>query len=221
VARLFVGPREHDLISDLTKELCKDISGQKIYYYSISVDRTHTHPVYNEAPDKVFDPPIEIEALVSPPEYGTVTNTFGIDQTFKIDVYIQWRDLIDKNIDMEMGDFFSYGEILYEIASINFLKPVYGQIEHKDGVKVTGIRARQGQLNVRVLGPTDVSRTDPDAVQDEFVQQRGERENKLGPTNDRRELIEGGTLDPALTGPREISHVGGGAGGRSPAFYDE
>lgn len=221
MARLFVGPREQDFISDVTKELCKDVVGQKIFYYSVSADMTHTHPVYDEAPDKVFDPPIEVEALVGPPEYGTVTNAFGVDMTFKVEVYVQWKDLVDKGIDVEVGDFFTYGEVLYEIVSVNFLKPVYGQVEHKDGVKVSGVRARQGQLKVRPLGPTDISRSDADAVQDAFVQQRGERENRLGLTNDRRELIAGGTLDPALTGPREVSHTGGGPGGRSPAFYDE
>ena len=219
--RLFIGPREQIFISDLTKELVKDVNGQKIYYYAVSETKTRAHPVYGEAPQKVFEPPVEIEALVAPPEFGATTTGFGVDQTFKIEAYVQWKDLIDKKISVETGDFFTYGEILYEISSVNFMRPIYGQIEHKDGVKVIGVRARQGQLKVRPIGPTDASRSDPGAVQEEFYQQRGERGNAQGPTNDRREMIENGPLEPALTGPREISHVGGGPGGRRASFYDE
>ncbi len=39
MARLFVTPREVNFINDLTKELIKDVIGQKIYYYSISESR--------------------------------------------------------------------------------------------------------------------------------------------------------------------------------------
>lgn len=221
MARLFIGPREQAFMSDITKELLKDIVGQKIYYYSISADRTKTHPVYEEAVEKVFDPPVEVDALVASPEYGTTVNDFTVDQTYKVEAYVQWKDAVDKGLDPSMGDFFTYGDITYEITSVNFMKPVYGQIEHKDGIKLTGVKAREGLLKVRPHGPTDVSFSDPDAVQETFVQQRGERENRLGPTNDRRELYENGTLDRPLSGPREVAPRGAGPGGKKPAFYDE
>lgn len=209
-------------MSDITKELIKDVAGQKIFYYSISASRTNAHPVYDESPNKVFDPPIEIEALVGAPEYGTTVTETGIDQTFKIEVYIQWRDIVDKGIEVIMGDFFTYGDITYEISSVNFMKPIYGQIEHKDGVKVTGVKAREGMFKVRkVHGPTDYGHSDEGAVQTTFVQQRGATENALGPTNDVRELQRNGTLDPPITGPKEVSPRGAGVGGKSPAFYGD
>ena len=62
MARLFITPREIDFISDLTKEIIKDVVGQKIYYYRIREDLTDTHDVYEEAENKVFNPPVEIEA---------------------------------------------------------------------------------------------------------------------------------------------------------------
>ena len=64
MARLFITPREIDLISDLTKELIKDVVGQKIYYYKVREDLTDIHDVYEEAPEKVFNPPVEIDARV-------------------------------------------------------------------------------------------------------------------------------------------------------------
>ena len=62
MARLFVTPREIDYISDLTKEITKDVIGQKIFYNKIREDLTNVHDVYEEAPDKVFNPPVELDA---------------------------------------------------------------------------------------------------------------------------------------------------------------
>ena len=35
MSRLFLGQREADFISDLTKEFIKDVAGQKSYYYTV------------------------------------------------------------------------------------------------------------------------------------------------------------------------------------------
>ena len=56
MARLFITPKEIDFISDLTKEITKDIIGSKIYYYSVREDISNVHDIYEEAIDKVFDP---------------------------------------------------------------------------------------------------------------------------------------------------------------------
>jgi len=64
MARLFITPREIDFINDLSKELIKDVVGQKIYYYSVRPDVMNIHDVYEESPDKIFDPPVEIEGRV-------------------------------------------------------------------------------------------------------------------------------------------------------------
>jgi hypothetical protein len=64
MARLFITQRELNFISDITKEIIKDVVGQKIYYYPVSEKKTKSHPVYNEALKKFYDNPIEIECLV-------------------------------------------------------------------------------------------------------------------------------------------------------------
>lgn len=216
--RLFASDKDLAFISDINKELIKDIIGQKISYYSVSELKTKIHTVYNESPEKIFDDPIEIEVLADSPENRTKFDRFGFEEDFTLELYIQWRDLVDKGIEVNVGDFFQYGENFYEIHQMNFIKTIFGQVEHKDGVRVWAKKARASQFKEKLLGPTDIS--DPDGVQKEFVQQRGQKENRLGPTGDKRELQERGILEKPLTGPKEVSERGD-TDGKGPSFYGE
>ena len=222
MARLFITPRELNFISDITKEIIKDVVGQKIYYYPISELKTQTHGVYNEALQKVYDNPISIDALVDNNfQTDTKIDKFGIDAQFKMEVFIQHRDLVDKGINVGIGDFFSFSDVFYEITERVFMRNIYGLPEHKDGVKLVGVKAREGLFKAPTIGPTDISRPDSDAVQTEFHQQRGDAYDKNGePTGDKRDLVSNGVLDKPLTGPREISSSGDVEGVGS-AFYDE
>jgi hypothetical protein len=92
--------------------------------------------------------------------------------------------------------------------------------EHKDGIRIVGTKARQGLFDTKVLGPTDISYTDPDAVQETFVQQRGIDEDPNDPNGDVRDLVKKGVLDEPLTGQKEISNKGDSTGAGS-SFYDE
>ena len=111
MARLFITPREIDFISDVTKEIVKDVIGQKIFYYSISMTKTKVHEVYDEAPEKIFENPIEIDAMVNWTPEEIRTNQFGSEETYEIEVFLHYRDLLDKGIDISEGDFFSFGSI--------------------------------------------------------------------------------------------------------------
>jgi hypothetical protein len=221
MARLFITPRELNFISDITKELIKDVVGQKVYYYPVSEHKTQTHGIYNEALKKVFDNPIALDALVDNNfQSDTKIDQFGIDAQFKIEVFIQHRDLVEKGINVAIGDYFSFSDIFYEVTERVFMRNIYGMPEHKDGVKLVGIRVRESQFKALVVGPTDISRPEADAVQTTFVQQRGVDVNKEGETADVRDLVKNGVLDGPLTGPREVSGLGDSTGSGS-AFYDE
>jgi hypothetical protein len=222
MSRLFITARELNFISDITKELIKDVVGQKIYYYPISENKTKTHEIYNEALQKFYDNPIAIDALVDGNfQTDTKIDKFGIDAQYKIEVFVQYRDLVDKGINISIGDFFSFSDIFYEITERTVMRNIFGLPEHKDGVKLVGNKAREGLFSTPTLGPTDISRTDSDAVQDTFVQQRGEELDQNGnPTGDKRELVQNGVLDSPLTGPKEVSPKGDLTNAGS-SFYDE
>ena len=220
MARLFVTERELNFINDIMKEVVKDVIGQKIYYYSISEIKSRVHDVYEESPNKIFENPIEIDALVKYSGQEVKTNRFGSEEYYNIECYIQERDLIDKQIDVREGDFFSYGETFFEIIKAPRSDVIFGQIEHKSYVTVSGKQARKGQFITKVFGPTSEAYSDPDAVQSTFVQQRGFEENRLGKTGDVRDLQRTGVLDAPLTGPAEVSPAGDPENVGS-AFYDE
>ena len=220
MGRLFITPREINFISDLTKEVMKDVIGQRVFYYSISALRSQVHDVYNEAPEKIFDNPIDLDALVEWQPTKTMTNEFGLEKKADIKLWVHARDLIDKGINLSEGDFFSFGERFYEVLSFNPSEVVYGEVEHKTGYEVMGKQARQTQFVARIFGPTDEKFSDVDAVQRTYIQQRGVATNRNGATGDVRELQKNGTLDTPLTGPKEVSPKGDD--GRSgSSFYDD
>lgn len=212
MARLFITPRELNFISDITKEIIKDVNGQVIYYYPISEIKTEAHAVYNEAIEKIFDNPIEIDAMVSANfQEDTKIGRFGPDAQYKLEAYVQYRDLVDKGIEISLGDYFSFSSLFYEITNVTVMRNIYGQAEHKDGIKIVGTKVRETQFKTKLLGPTDIADTQEGAVQKTFVQQRGETENAEGPTGDKRDLQQ--IIDKPLTGPKEISERG--------ALFDE
>lgn len=224
MARLFITPRELDFISDITKEVIKDVIGQKIYYYAVSEIKTKTHDVYNEAIKKVFDNPIAIDALVDRSfQTDTKIDQFGADAQYKIEAYVQYRDLIDKGINVVLGDFFSFSDVFYEITERVVMRNIYGQAEHKDGIKLIGTKARDGQFKALTVGPTDIARPEADAVQKEFEQQRGFKENTHGPTGDVRDLQKQGVLDAPLTSTKKVNEAGAAEDNshHGSSFYDE
>tara|TARA_R100001594_G_scaffold144257_1_gene193109 strand:- start:1340 stop:2002 length:663 start_codon:yes stop_codon:yes gene_type:complete len=218
MSRLFVTEREINFINDTAKEIVKDVIGQKIYYFSVSEVKSKVHDVYEEAIEKVFEEPIELDALVKYSPQEIRANKFGSEEFFTIEVYVQKRDLIDKGIAVLEGDFFSYGSVFFEVIKAPDSNTIYGQVEYKSFLTLTGKQARKGQFITKILGPTDESHTDTDAVQKTFVQQRGFKKNRLGDTGDIRDLRQNGVLDDPISGPKEVSTNSSGPGS---SFYGE
>ena len=226
MSRLFITSREVDLISDLTKEIIKDVAGQKIYFYKVRQDLTNIHDVYEESINKVFDPPVEIEARVEWQPTEIRTGRYASESLSTITIFLHERDLLDRDIDPEEGDYFSYGSIFFEITSSIVESNVYGQIEHSIGLKLTGKQARMGLIDKLPIGPTGESYSDPDAIQETFVQQRGFTENRLGPTGDERSLQKRGVLEGPISTPAEVSPKGGNdseneIGSTDSSFYND
>ena len=219
MSRLFITPREINLINDLAKEMVKDVVGQAIYYYPISITKSNVHDIYEESTKKVFENPIKIDALVKYEPQDIRANKFGSEEYYTIEAYVQERDLIDKGIVVQEGDFFSYGEVFFEVITVPDSNTIYGEVEHKGFVTITGKQARKGQFESKIFGPTDERYSNPDAVQDKFYQQRGFPANQEGVTGDIRELQKRGVLDKPLTGPQSVTDKARDKAG--PGFYGD
>jgi len=200
MARLFITPREIDLISDLTKEIHKDIIGQVIYYYPVRDDITKVHDVYEEAIDKIFDPPIEIDSRVEWSAKEINTDRFGHHSTYNVTAYLHYRDVLDRGLEIREGDYFSFGDNFFEIVSSKYDSLIFGQIEHVAGYVLMGKTARKGQIDVRPVGPTEELYTDSDAIQETFTQQRGDLKK-----GDRRELVADKVIPSPETGAKTVN----------------
>lgn len=200
MARLFTGGREIDFFNDITKELSKDVNAQKIYYYNLSVEKSNVHGIYDEATQKIFENPIEIESWVSWNATEQSVDRFGHQAMSKIDVYIQPRDLIEREISPKPGDMISFGDTFFEIKVAREEAVIHGQVEYNSSFLIQGVQVRKEVFTTNVIGPTNEKYTDEGAVQETFVQQRGKTKS------DKRALVENGILDePIITEPAEVS----------------
>lgn len=211
MARLFITPREQQLISDWTKEFVKDVVGQFIWYYPISILKSDVHPVYEEAIVKIFDNPIKIDCLVDQPNRDQSISNWTLESTSLLDVYIQSRDLLDKGFEPETGDFFLYGREVFEIMTIYEFGDVFGQAEYDVYWKMSGKLVRSGRFDLPIFKKMLLDRKvfEDSQVQKTFEQQRGLKENEEGVTADRRQVRERLADDMAPValdeGPRVVS----------------
>lgn len=187
--------------------------GQFIYYYPISAMKTQIEPIYEEAIQKIFQTPIKIDVIADQPTWNDKLNLWGHEQTSTIELFIHNKDILDKNIRINEGDFFVYGDRTYEILSANTINnTIFGQVEYRIGIKIIGKIARQGQIDLntfkQLLIDAGIEYIN-NSVNKIWQQQRGLPENIEGATGDKRELRERLGQDMAEIalgeGPRTIN----------------
>ena len=118
---LFTGEKERDLVKQVNDELIERVIGQQVVYYPISLEHTNFHSLYGEAIKKTFLPPIRVHALV---EYEGLETSWmssvGVDKNASITIHFHKRRLTeDQDLFVRVGDFVLYGDIYYEIVSLN------------------------------------------------------------------------------------------------------
>ena len=148
---LFIGKKERDLIKQVNDELIERVVGQAIAYYPIDIEATDFHPLYGEAIEKTFLPPIRVYALVEWNAYGTeYSENIGVDKRVEITVHFHKRRLTeDQDLYVREGDFVLYGGIYYEIVNWAEPRKIFGQVEHSIEISAKCIRARPGVFDGR------------------------------------------------------------------------
>ena len=146
---LFLGEKERDLVKQVNDEIIERVVGQQVLYFPLDIEHTNYHPLYGEAIEKTFLPPVRVHALV---EYQGVETQFsqgiGIDKVTKVKVNFHKRRITeDQNLFVREGDFIRYGQIFYEIVKLIEPKLLFGQPEHRFEIQAESIRARDGLFN--------------------------------------------------------------------------
>ena len=149
---MFFGEKERNLVKQVNDEIVERVVGQQVLYFPIDIAATNYHPIYGEAIEKTFLPPIRVYALV---EFTGIESAHlegvGIDKTTKISIKFHKRRLVeDQDLYVREGDFVRYGDIYYEIVKLTEAKLIFGQVEQpKFETLADCIRARDGLFNAR------------------------------------------------------------------------
>ena len=146
---MFFGTKEKDLVKQVNDEIIERVVGQEILYFAIDIEHTNYHPLYGEAIQKTFLPPIRVYARV---EYQGVESMYmenvGLDKKTALKVMFHKRRLSeDQNLFVREGDFVKYGSIFYEIVKKIEPKHLFGQADNQFEIVTECIRARDGLFN--------------------------------------------------------------------------
>lgn len=153
---LFTGEKERNLVKQINDELIERVIGQQIAYFAIDIDKSDFHPLYGEAIQKTFLPPIRVYALVKwEGQTQSFTQNLGIDKATSIEIHFHKKRLTeDQNLFVREGDYVLYGDRYYEIVKLTEPKQLFGQIENKFEIVANCIRAREGVFNPQFTGNT-------------------------------------------------------------------
>ena len=142
---LFAGKKERDLVKQVNDELIERVIGQQVLYYPIDLNASSFHPLYGEAIEKTFLPPVRVYCLVEKEETETSYSGFGIDKLSNIKVFFHKRRLVeDQDLYIREGDFIQYDGQLYEIANLGQPRYLFGQDGHRFEIRADCRKAREG-----------------------------------------------------------------------------
>lgn len=153
---LFTGQKEKDFVKQVNDELIERVIGQQVAYFAVDINRSLFHPVYGEAIQKTFLPPVRVHALVKwEGQTQLFTEGLGIDKATSIEIHFHKRRLTeDQDLFVREGDFVLYGDRYYEIVSLNEPRQLFGQIESKFEIMAKCVRAREGTFNPQFIAGT-------------------------------------------------------------------
>ena len=101
---VFFNKKERDFVKQVTDEVTDRVVAQPVAYYPLSIEHSNYHPLYGEAIEKTFLPPIRVYALVTFEGIQTETSDFGVDKRATINVKFHKRRLgEDQNVFVREG----------------------------------------------------------------------------------------------------------------------
>lgn len=143
---LFVGEKERNLVKQINDEILEKIVPHQIIYFPIDLETSEFHPLYGEAIEKSFIPPIKVNALVSWDTFETDTNQL-MDKDIRVEVRFHKKRLIaDQNLFVREGDVILFNKIFFEIVKLSEPRLLFGQPEQSFEIIAECIKARRGMF---------------------------------------------------------------------------
>jgi hypothetical protein len=161
MARKFVTEREIAFIDAINKELIQKVVGQEVSYYAISLEKSRVHRLYDEAIEKVWDPPVMLNARILWDNAQSITTNMGVDSKYSVEVYFHDLELRDRNVRPKEGDFIEFGQVFFEITSVTQPQIVFGQINNRLMTKCICVPSREGQFQAGSRSSEGVDNTHP------------------------------------------------------------
>lgn len=161
MARKFITTLELRLVDSWNREVIQDTVQQEIIYYSISAEESRVHDVYDEAIMKEYLQPVRINAQVNFEPGPTKSEGGTLDSSYALKVGLHTEECRQRNLIPREGDFVEFGQIVFEVTSVQFGKPTFGQINHKLQYLLSCVPSREGQFKVDSRREDGVDNTHP------------------------------------------------------------
>ena len=142
---LFTGQKERDLVKQVNDELIERVIGQEVLYFPLDIEHTNYHPLYGEALNKTYLPPVLVKALVEWEGLETIyADALGIDKITTMTVHFHKRRLTeDQDLFVREGDMLRYGTQFYQLVKVSAPPRVFGQIEHMMEISAKCVKVRR------------------------------------------------------------------------------
>ena len=114
---IFGSQRDFGLFTGINRELLSDVVEQEILFYKMSLEQT-TANIYGEGMEKVFWSPIKYNCLIQRGDQRSTVDDLGVDIVREVKFNMLRQDLIDTNVEPEIGDIVMWLENYYEVDNV-------------------------------------------------------------------------------------------------------
>jgi uncharacterized protein YbcV (DUF1398 family) len=115
---LFGGQRDVLFVNSINKELLQNIIEQQIGYYKINISDTNVN-IYGESDTKFYYEPVLLNCLIERGDTTTNNDDLGPDSVRTTTFNIFRQDLIDADLEPEVGDIVVWNNDYYEVDNTN------------------------------------------------------------------------------------------------------
>ena len=151
----FYSQRDIDTFDKFNKELVGNLStgadgiiNQEVIVYKVSVYDTEVNMYGETSEGKVFNPGVQLVALVEADDQTTTTDEFGPDLQQLATFSFVRQSLVDLSFVVEIGDVINWNDGYWEISSVNENQLIGGQTSYDHSVVCSTFLVRISNLNI-------------------------------------------------------------------------